>query len=193
LRLLLVLLLFGFAGGAGAMEMAGVAFAETVSVGGEDALLKGAGLRRILHFKAYLIGLYLPHRDGSLDEVLADRGAKRLRIVAMRELEAERISNTIDAGLHRNLSDAKFQAIAGRVELLRRAIHATARARSGAEILLDWLPGGGSGVTRLTVDGVVRGSDIPGEDFYHALIKVWPGPNVNDPPLRDILLGRGGR
>jgi len=94
------------------------------------------------------------------------------------------------AGLHRNLSDAEFAPLGDRVDMLRRAIHETGKARAGAVIHLDWLPGVKTGVTRLSIDGVRRGQDIPGEDFYHALLKVWLGPNVNDPPLRDMLLGR---
>jgi hypothetical protein len=190
LRLLFAILLCCLTSAAGAVEVAGAVFESTMAVGGEDTLLNGAGLRRILLFKAYAIGLYLPHHDASLEQVLADRGPKRLRIVLMRELEAERISNTIEVGLQRNLGDAEFRPLHNRVEMLRRAIHETGKAAAGAVIHLDWLPKVDAGVTRLAVDGVRRGQDIPGEDFYHALLKVWLGPQVNDPPLRDMLLGR---
>jgi hypothetical protein len=173
-----------------ALDIAGVKFDDKAIVGAGETVLNGAGLRRILLFKAYAIGLYLPHHDTSLEQVLADHGPKRLRIVLLRDLEAERISTTIDAGLHRNLSDAEFAPLGDRVDMLRRAIHETGKARAGAVIHLDWLPGVKTGVTRLSIDGVRRGQDIPGEDFYHALLKVWLGPNVNDPPLRDMLLGR---
>ncbi len=190
MRLLLAILLCGLSTAAGAVELGGAMFESAMAVGGEDTVLNGAGLRRILLFKAYAIGLYLPRHEASLEQVLSERGPKRLRIVLLRDLEAERISGTIEVGLHRNLGDAEFRALHNRVEMLRRAIHETGKASAGAVIHLDWLPRVGAGVTRLTVDGVRRGQDIPGEDFYHSLLKVWLGPQVNDPPLRDTLLGR---
>lgn len=188
MRLALALAFCAFAQVAAAAEVAGARFDPRAVVGGEEIVLNGAGLRRILLFKAYAIGLYLPRPTDTVEKVLADRGAKRLRIVLMRTLGADKLAHTIDTGLHRNLTDAEFEPLAQRVESLRAAIYAFGEAKAGAVIHLDWLPA--AGVTRLTVDGESRSGDFPGADFYNALLKVWLGSNVNDPTLRDKLLGR---
>lgn len=188
MRLALALAFCVLAQAAGAVEIAGATFAPRANIGGEEAVLNGAGLRRILLFKAYAIGLYLARPADNVETVLADRGAKRLRIVLMRNLGADKLASTIDTGLHRNLTDAEFAPLSQRVESLRAAIYAFGEAKAGAAIHLDWLPS--AGVTRLTVDGESRSGDFPGADFYGALLKVWLGPNVNDPSLREKLLGR---
>lgn len=189
---LMACLLAAFTGSAEALEIAGARFDEHMLVGGQDTVLNGAGLRSILFFKAYAIGFYLPHRHAGLDDILLDHGAKRLRIVSLRDLTAEQINDVIDGGLHRNLSDAEYLPLVTRLEILRNNIEEYKAARAGAVIHLDWLPGKEGGVTRLTVNGVAKGQDIPGEDFFQALLKIWLGGRVNDPPLRERLLGKGG-
>jgi hypothetical protein len=52
---------------------------------------------------------------------------------------------------------------------------------------LDWLPESG---TRLTFNGVAKGSDIPGEDFYRALLKIWIGDKPAQDDLKEHLLGK---
>jgi hypothetical protein len=188
LKLAFGILLWAAAAAAGAVEIAGAVFDERMQVGSEETLLNGAGLRKILFFKAYAIGLYLPQRHATVAEVLAERGARRLRIVLMRDLDADQIVNTIDVGLHRNLSDAEFLPLTKRVDILRNAILAIGEAKQGSVIHLDWIPQ--NGVTRLSVNAERKGADIPGEDFFQALLKVWLGPKVNDPSLRERLLGK---
>lgn len=183
------LLLFLMAPCAGAVEVAGIHFDEHMSVHGNDTVLNGAGLRSIFFFKAYAIGLYLPQRHGKVDEVLSDHGPKRIRIVLARELSADQLSGAIDSGLHRNLSDAEFKPLVSRFDMLKTTINAIGSTPLGSVIHLDWVPQGKDGYTELSVNGAHKGSDIPGEDFFQALLKVWLGQQVNDPRLRSSLLG----
>jgi len=188
LRLALALAFCVLAQAAGAVEIAGAAFAPRAAIGGEETVLNGAGLRRIFFFKAYAIGLYLPRSANSTEQALAERGPKRLRIVLMRDLKAEQIANTLETGLRRNLTEAEFKALGSRIESLRIAVNAYGIAHSGSAIHFDWMPA--SDMTRLTVNGEARSGDFPGEDFFHAVLKVWLGPSVNDSGLRAKLLGR---
>ena len=57
---------------------------------------------------------------------------------------------------------------------------------AGDEILLDYLPGRGTGVT---VNGVERGV-IAGKDFNDALLAVWPGEAPVSAEFKAALLGR---
>lgn len=171
-----------------AVDIAGVRFDEHMTVEARETMLNGAGLRRMLFFKAYVIGLYVPQRHGTIAEILTDPGPKRIRVVVMRDLSAEQITDAIVPILRMNLSERELQTMASRIDQLRSTVRSIELARAGTTIHLDWLPA--SGVTRIVVNGSARGQDIPGEDFYNALLKVWLGDNVNDRPLRDKLLGK---
>ena len=175
----------------GGIDLAGVRFDERARIGTTEGLLNGAGLRGILGFKFYVIAVYLPQRLRSTEEILRVSGAKRIQVVTMFDLNAELVAAGLAKGIRRNLSEAEFEALRPRVDLLRAAVRATREAPAGSLIQFDWLPAAsGGGVTRLSVNTQQRGEDIPGEDFYQALLKVWLGDKVNDARLREALLGR---
>jgi hypothetical protein len=52
---------------------------------------------------------------------------------------------------------------------------------------LDFLPETG---TRLTLGGKQQGKDIPGEDFFNALLRIWLGDKPIQNNLKDALLGK---
>lgn len=182
----------GLAAGQRVVEIAGARFPERARIGAAESQLNGAGLRSLLGIKLYAIGIYLPRKMASTNEALSVEGAKRIQIFTMFDLTADMIAVGLAKGMRRNLGEAEFSALAARIEALRAAIRATDHAPGGSVIQLDWLPApaGGGGVTRLSVNGLQRGEDIPGEDFFQALFKMWLGARVNDARLRDALLGR---
>ena len=176
----------------GGVDVAGVRFDSRAQIGGTEVLLNGAGLRGVLGFKFYVIGLYLPQRQQGSEQALRAAGAKRLQIVTMFDLNAELVAAGLTKGIRRNLREEEFSELQPRVDMLRAAVRATRQAAAGSLIQFDWIPAadGRGGYTRLSVNAQPRGEDIPGEDFYQALLKVWLGEKVNDTKLRDALLGR---
>jgi hypothetical protein len=42
------------------------------------------------------------------------------------------------------------------------------------------------------VAGQQRGKDIPGEDFYRALLRIWLGEKPVQDDLKQALLGKAG-
>lgn len=185
---LLLLVCCGIAAGQGGVEIAGVRFDERARVGPAEAKLNGAGVRSILGVKLYAIGVYLPQPADSLAEALRATGPKRIQIVPKLDLYAEVVTVGLTKAVRRNLGDSEFIALQERIEMLHAAVQAAGRAPAGSLLQFDWLPD--AGVTRLSLDGLQRGADIPGEDLFHALLKVWLGDKVNDERLRDALLGR---
>lgn len=183
----------GLAAAQGSVELAGARFEERVRIGESEAVLNGAGLRGILGLHFYAIGVYLPQRQGRAIEALRVPGAKRIRVVNLFGLSGELVGNGLVKTVRRNLGDGEFAELKARIEALRAIVRAIDHAAAGSAIELDWLPApGGGGVTRLSINGQQRGEDIPGEDFFQALLKVWLGEKVNDARLRDALLGRAG-
>jgi len=176
-----------------AAEVAGVKFDETMKVGaGETAplLLNGAGLRGVLFIKAYAMALYLPQKAATTAEVLGQKGAKRIRIVPLRELTAEQFADALVGGIRKNHSEQEIAPLAARVETFKTTMLGLNATRKGALIHLDWLPEVGGGVTRLTIDGEKKGEDIAGEDFYRAILKIWLGDHPAAGDLKEALLGK---
>jgi len=170
-----------------ATEVAGVKFDNSMKVGSAEPLLNGAGLRSKLFLKIYAVGLYLSERRATAAETLAVKGPKRLQIVTLRDLSAEQFADALVEGVHKNVAAAEAEALKARVEQFRSAILAVKEAPKGSVIQIDWLPESG---TRLSIGGQKRGEDIPGEDFYQALLRIWLGDKPAQDDLKDALLGR---
>ncbi len=129
---------------------------------------------------------YLPEKKATTADVLALKGAKRLHIVTLRDLTAEQFADALVEGMHKNLADAEVEPLKARIEQFRVAILALKEAAKGVQVEIDWLPATG---TRLTVGGQKRGDDVPGEDFYKALLRIWLGDKPAQDDLKGALLG----
>ena len=169
-----------------AADIAGVHFDDKASLSGSEISLNGAGLRTRFMLKVYAIGLYLPKRAGSLDAIAATSGPKRIQIITLRELTAEQFADALIEGLKKNHSEAEFIKLQARSDDFRNALLNLKSATSGTQIRLEWIPGSG---TRLSVGNEIRGKDIPGEDFYRALLRIWLGDKPVDAELKNALLG----
>lgn len=171
-----------------AADIAGVRFDDRTTVAGTDLALNGAGLRTRFMLKVYAMGLYLPRRADTPDAIATVAGPKRIQIVTLRELTAEQFADALVDGLKKNHSEAEFARLQARSDELRSALLALKAAPAGTQIRLEWLPGSG---TRLSVGNDARGKDIPGEDFYRALLRIWLGDKPVDADLKNALLGKG--
>lgn len=171
-----------------AADVTGVRFDDRTTVAGTDLALNGAGLRTRFMLKVYAMGLYLPRRADTPDAIATVAGPKRIQIVTLRELTAEQFADALVDGLKKNHSEAEFARLQARSDELRSALLALKAAPAGTQIRLEWLPGSG---TRLSVGNDARGKDIPGEDFYRALLRIWLGDKPVDADLKNALLGKG--
>ena len=171
-----------------ATDIAGIHFDDRTAVAGSDLTLNGAGLRTRFMVKVYAMGLYLPRRADTADAVASQPGPKRIQIVTLRELSAEQFADALLDGLKKNHSEAEFAKLQARSDEFRTALLGLKSAPSGTQIRLEWLPASG---TRLSVGNDARGKDIPGEDFYRALLRIWLGDKPVDADLKNALLGKG--
>lgn len=168
-----------------AVQVGGVDFEPSLSVHKRTLTLNGAGLRTRVGFKVYAMGLYLRAPLADAAAVLGDKGAKRIRIVPIRDLEARQFSDALLAGLEKNHDAAQLEALRPATTALLESLNAVGAVKPGTEILLDQLA---SGATRLIVDGQQRGADIADVDFYPALLRIWLGSRPADHDLRNALL-----
>ncbi|MDQ8024058.1 MAG: chalcone isomerase family protein [Moraxellaceae bacterium] len=170
-----------------AAEVAGVKLDDKASVAGQELVLNGAGLRTRLMFKVYVIGLYLPAKTDSTSTALAGAPPRRVQIVTLRELSGEQLADSLVEGLQKNLSRPELDALGSRIENFRKTMLAVGKAPERTVIRLDYLPDRG---TRLTVADTQRGEDIPGAEFYQALLRIWLGAEPAQADLRAALLGK---
>lgn len=173
-----------------ALDVGGVKFEDKAKVGAGETALNGAGLRGVLFIKVYAMALYLPQKAATSAEVFALKGAKRIHIVTLREVSAEDFTEALVSGIRKNHSDAEIVPLNARIEAFKATMLAIGTAAKGATIQLDWLPDGGGGVTRLTLNGQTKGEDMAGEDFYRALLKIWLGDKPVSGDLKEHLLGK---
>jgi len=172
---------------ANATEVAGVRLSERLRLGTSELVLNGAGLRKRAFFKVYVAGLYLTEESKAPAEVLALLGPKRVSITLMRNLPVVSLVNAMKAGIRDNSSPEEQQALEGRVEELAANLLAVRQGRKGDVISLDWMPDAG---TLVAVNDEVKGSAIPGDDVYRAVLKVWLGDHPTSARLKKELLGQ---
>lgn len=186
-KLLLAVALFAFTAASAAVDIQGISFPDKTRLGDNDVVLNGAGLRAKLFIKVYAAGLYVGEKKRNAEEVLAQKGAKRMHIVTLRDLTAPQFADALIEGLHKNLPEAEIAPMQARIDQFKANILALKEAPKGAVIDIDWIPNSG---TRLGFNGEKRGDDIPGEDFYRALLRIWLGEHPAESGLKDALLGR---
>jgi len=184
-RTLLIAALLSASVAQAALEVGGVDFKSHETVGTRSLKLNGAGLRTRLTFKIYAMGLYLGKPATSTTEILQDRGAKRIRIVMIRDLDGKQFAEALLAGLERNHDATTLATLQPSTDALLAAVMSAGTARSGTELTLDQLA---NGATRLQINDQPAGEDITDPAFYPALLRIWLGEHPADSELKVDLL-----
>ena len=175
----LALALLVGAGTAAADEIAGVAFAERLTVGGTSLGLRGTGLLRKFLIKGYVAGLYLADEVPSA-RVLTDV-PKRLEIEYFRSIAADAFAKAGDQYIARNVDAATLLRLRPRLDQLNALYR---DVEPGDRYSLTYVPGQG---TELSLNGKPLGR-IPGADFAAAVFSIWLGDQPVDEPLKRRLL-----
>jgi hypothetical protein len=168
-----------------ALEVKGVKFGDTFEVAKQPLKLNGAGVRVKLVFSVYAASLYLPQKQTSAQGVLTQSGPKSVQAVLLRELTSDEFVGAMIKGFNANNTEADVAHFKPRLEALETLMKTVGTAAKGTAIHIDFIPGTG---TRITVDGQQKGADIPGEDFYQALLRIWLGNHPVDSDLKAALL-----
>lgn len=181
----LVMLISSNADAAG-KTVAGVAFEEQLRLDDTPLLLNGAGVRSKFFIKAYVIGLYLPHKVGDAELAINQAGPKQLRIVALRDVGVSMFLSGLESGLEKNLAHADLTTLHPRLDQFNAAIKSIGKIPEGVVFAIDLTAGN---QTRLSLNGKQVGQDIAGADFYQALLHVWLGKKPAQEELKAALLG----
>jgi hypothetical protein len=184
--LALAMLLGSAAGLAQPVDVEGVKFEPTVQVGGQPLVLNGAGIRTRAIFKVYAAGLYVPQKSNDPAVLLAQKGPRRVAIGMLRSVDAESFAGALNDGLKNNLNEQQMAGFKAQIDTLNANLKALGEAKKGDNILFEFTPEAG---TRIVVNGQGKGTAIPGEDFFEAVLRVWIGAKPADGALKKGMLG----
>lgn len=180
------LVAFGTAQAQQAVEMEGQKFEPTVALGGQTLNLNGVGLRKRAIFKVYVAGLYAGQKSTNPAAIANDKGARRVSLRMLRDVEAQSFIDSFNEGLKNNTPEAQLKAMQPQVDALVATLKAIGEAKKGDVINFDYTPDGG---TRITVNGQPKGNAIPGADFFSAVLRIWLGDKPADETLKKGMLG----
>ncbi len=169
--------------GAFAVEVSGVKIDDKASVGGQELVLNGAGVRTRAIFKVYVGSLYVPARAADLDAVLA-KGPRRIQMNIMRNLSADQLVDALVDGLKENNSADELNAVKTQTAELVATMKAFNDVKEKDVVTLDFV----DGATKIGLNGAAKGS-IAGEPFNRALTKIWLGDHPVQANLKKAMLG----
>jgi hypothetical protein len=170
-----------------AVEVGGAKLADAATVAGQPLVLNGAGVRTRVFFKVYAMGLYLPRKAGSTDEVLKMDGARRVTLHLLRKLSGDDFAKAFTEGLNNNTADAERQKLAEQIRGFVGTFSRQGDLKEGDLIHMDWVPGTGL-VAEL--NGKAIGSPIAEPAFYNAVLRIWLGDKPADEALKPLLLSK---
>jgi len=166
-----------------AAEVAGVRLDDKVSVGAQELVLNGAGVRTRVVFKVYVASLYLPQKATELAAVLA-KSPRRIQLNLLRTLSADQLVEALNEGLAENNTAAELAAVKSQVDALATIMKSFKEVEEKDVITLDFV----DGATRIGLNGEAKGN-IGGDAFNQALTKVWLGEKPVQADLKKSLLG----
>jgi hypothetical protein len=172
--------------GAQPVELEGVKLEPTAQVGGTTLQLNGAGVRTRAIFRVYVAGLYVPQKASSAQALLAQKGPRRMVISMLRNVDADSFSGALNDGLRANLNESQLAAFKAQIDALNANLKAVGETKKGDVIHFEFTPEAG---TRVLVNGQPRGSAIPGDEFFAAVLRIWLGDKPVDSSLKKGLVG----
>jgi hypothetical protein len=172
---------------AAATEVAGVRFEPALQLGGARLQLNGAGVRYKAVFKVYAAALYLAGKAETPEAVLAAPGPKHLRVVMLRDIDANELGRLFTRGFQDNAPREDFVAAVPGIARMGEVFAAKKHLAAGESFSIDWVPGTG---TLVKVNGKQAAEAVPEPEFFQGLLRIWLGRTPADTQLKDALLGR---
>ncbi len=165
----------------------GVKFEPAASVQGTPLVLNGAGTRYKAVFKVYAMALYVPRAAGTVDEIAAQPGPKRIVVTMLRDIDANELGRLFTRGVEDNTPRQELSRLIPGLLRMGEMFAQQKRLNAGDTFSVDWIPGTGAVVT---VRGRVQGEPFREPEFFNALLRIWLGPQPADWRLKELLLGK---
>jgi Chalcone isomerase-like len=167
-------------------KIADVAFPNEVTVGGQKLAINGAGMRFRFGLRIYAAALYTPTKLTKNEDVTKPSVAKRLQLVAQRDVQGDDFGKLFSRGMEENMSKEDFAKIINGVIRMGNIFADGKTFKKGEVIIVDVVPGTGL-ITNFR--GKQQGEPIKEPEFSENFFKIWFGKKPADEALRKALLG----
>jgi hypothetical protein len=157
---------------------------KTIKAAEQILKLNGSAIRTVFGIKVYQVGLYVikPSKDENV--IFGDRDKKRIQIKMLREVKGKKFESTIRKNIAKNFSPAEKDKFSKQNERFLECFVSKIMADETV-VDIDFLPGEG---TEVLLDGK-RIDLIPGDDYYHALLRLWIGEPLQE-SIKHGLMGK---
>jgi hypothetical protein len=174
-----------------AADVGGVKVDDVATVAGKELKLNGAGMRQILMFKGYAIGLYLTEKKELTTADLMALPVDRPRRVALhiqKEINSDEFGQLFIKGMNSNSTKEEKGKVINQTTKFGEMFAALEPVKKGDIVTLDWVPGQG---TVSTLNGKKIGETLPDIAFYNAVLRIWVGDSpVQENVKRALLTGK---
>ena len=166
-----------------AADVAGVKLDDKTTVGGQELVLNGAGVRTKMMFKVYVGSLWVPAKATSAAAVYA-KAPRRVQLNMLRDVSADQMIDALADGVKQGNSPAEAAAVKAQTDQLATILKSAGQLKEGNVLVFDYV----DGATAVSLNGAVKGT-IPGEAFSKALLNAWLGENPVQADLTKAMLG----
>ena len=177
----LILIIFS-AGAASALTVAGIDFADEVTVSEKKLYLNGAGVKKSFFSTLYTCALYLPHPTSDADKAIKNDVCKQIIMHLQSKLSKDKIIEGWNDGFFNN-SQEKLYILQERITTFNSFF---GNMPANNRITFSYTPKQG---TTIKINGKTKGT-IPGNDFMQALWAIWLGNNPMDDKMKQGMLGK---
>jgi len=166
-------------------EVHGIHLPEKIACEKSKLQLNGHAVRSKWGFNVYVVALYLLKENRDSAKIMLNRDPKRIHITMLHGVSEKRFVSTIMKNIDVNFSlDEKVKYAKGLTSFMA-CFHGGTSLKKHSVINIDYLPGKGM---KVAVDGTIH-KIIPGDDFYHAIMRLW----IGDPPQHSLKTGLVGK
>ncbi len=184
IRKLIFLMALGMAAlPASGADVGGVKLDDKLSLGGQELVLNGAGIRTKVMFKVYVGSLYVPAKANSAAAVYA-KAPRRVQLNMLRDVGADQMIEALVDGLKQANPAAEVTAVKAQTDQLESVMKSIGQLKEGNVLTFDFV----DGATKVGLNGAVKGT-IPGDAFNRALMNAWLGDNPVQSDLKKAMLG----
>ncbi|MBO7173748.1 MAG: chalcone isomerase family protein [Burkholderiaceae bacterium] len=170
---------------AGNVMIESIEYTKSVTIEQEKLVLNGAGLRKVVFFKVYAAGLYIPKAVNTTKAVLEQTGPARVRLGLLRDVSAADFVEALEDGLKDNTSDEDRKAIETQVTALIAVMKKIGDVKVGDLIDFEYSPKAG---TSVTMNGKVVGANLGAKPLFDAVLRIWLGDRCIDESLKEAML-----
>ena len=173
------------------VDVSGVPLEDTVTVGGQQLHLNGAGYRKRGYFKIDVTALYLQQKATTLDAVENAPGAKRLQLVIQQDITGSQASRYFLIDFEASATPAEFAKLITEVSQVGDIYSALPKIKKGDVVTMDWIPGKGLIATLNGANLTPHGAPSPymnSELLARVMLRMYIGGKT-PAELHDNLLG----